>query len=276
MKNPFLLSLLFLMASMPLWSQTDSDLGNISNVDWSYDAETEAITITYDLARVGAEKYFHISIGAILDGQPLTPSREALTGDIGEYIRAGLGKKIVWDATQDIVFTENASLKFKVTASKIVSPTDGPSTNYIPTEPNIFVPIGAGVLGGGLVAAGIAAQHSDPIKIYENTCDEGNVSVSESNLTPNASGKSPCDELYDDAQKKYKTGGLLLTSGIGILVSGGSFYIKQMLDYNNGIQLIQSQDEDVSLRMEPTYRINRFNFSGASFGSLGLQFTLSF
>ncbi len=255
----------------------ETDLGNVSNVDWNYDTLTEKIVITYDLSRVGTERYFQIAVGAIFDGQPFTPSTGALEGDVGSYVRSGLTKKITWDVSQDIFFTENTSLQIKVTSRKVQSTTTqttGTTPMALP-EPNIFIPIGAGVLGGGLVVAGIGSQNSDNVKTYKSTCDPSSSTFSASATEVNGSGTSPCDVLYDEAKKDHSTGSLLTGLGVGVILAGAGWFIKQKMDESAALSGLRGGD-DAGLKIEPVYEVPNLIGNGTGLGTLGLRFSLKF
>lgn len=255
----------------------DTNLGNISNVDWNYDTLTEKIVITYDLSRVGTERYFQVAVSAIFDGQPFTPSTGALEGDIGSYVRSGLAKRIQWDVSQDIFFTENTSLQIKVTSRKVQSTNTGDtgtSTMALP-EPNIFIPIGAGVIGGGLIAAGLGTQNSDNVKTYKSTCDPSSGSFNASSVEVGGNGTSPCDVLYDEAKSDHSTGTLLTGLGVGVILAGAGWFIKQKMDESAALSNLRGGD-DAMLKIEPIYEINNILGASPGVGSVGLRFSLKF
>jgi len=277
MKN-LISALAFLMLLCSQMDAQETDLGNVSNVDWNYDTVTQKIIITYDLSRVGTERYFQISVGAIFDGQPFTPSTGALEGDLGNYVRSGLEKRIQWDVSQDIFFTENTSLQIKVTSRKVLStePGGNTSTTTVLPEPSIFLPIGAGVLGGGLAVAGLGSKNSDDVKAYKSTCDPASSSFNPSAVEINGSGISQCDLLYDEAKKDNSSGNMLTGLGLGIVVVGVGWFIKQKMDESAALTNLQGTGgDDAALKIEPVYQINNW-LSGPQFGSVGLKLTYQF
>jgi len=260
----------------PLMGQ--EELGNVSNVDWNYDTLTEKIVITYDLSRVGTERYFQIAVSAIFDGQPFTPSTGALEGDVGNYVRSGLSKRITWDVSQDIFFTENTSLQIKVTSRKVQSTTPGTesSTTGVLPEPNIFIPIGAGVLGGGLVVAGLSSKNSDDVKTYESTCDPESSSFNPSAVEVNGEGVSQCDMLYDEAKSDHSTGNTLLAVGASVVIAGVGWFVKQKMDQAAALSTLRGAEDNSYLKIQPTLGINNIAWQGGPVGTLGMKFTLQF
>ncbi len=273
MKN-LISTLLFLVLMVLSVDAQETNLGNISNVDWQYDSLSKKITISYDLARVGAERYFRISVDAVIDGQPLTPSTSALEGDVGNYIRSGLSNKIIWDVTQDILFTQNASLQIKVT-SKSVQPTPTPGPDPMPLpEPNLFIPIGAGVLGGGLIVAGLGNMNSDDVKEYESSCDPNSSSFNSSFVEVSGNAPSTCDLLYDEAKKDHDGGTTLSMIGVGVIVVGVGWFIKQKIDEASAIDGLRGGDDRI--KVDPFYTVGSVFWPGGQIGNLGLKFTYNF
>ncbi len=66
-----------------------------------FEVVDDKIVILYDLAKPKNKKnYYNIQLEISLDGDLLNV--ESITGDVGEKIRAGKGKKIVWDVLKDV------------------------------------------------------------------------------------------------------------------------------------------------------------------------------
>lgn len=256
----------------------ETDLGNVSNVDWNYDTLSEKIVINYDLSRVGTERYFQIAVSAIFDGQPFTPSTGALEGDVGNYIRSGLAKKIEWDVSQDIFFTENTSLQIKVTSRKVqtTSPDNSGTTTMALPEPNIFIPIGAGVLGGGLVVAGLGSQNSDDVKTYKSTCDPSSSTFNASAVEVSGSGNSQCDLLYDEAKKAHSAGNLLIGVGAGVILAGAGWFLKQKMDESAALANLKGGDDFGSMKIEPVVQLTDLIPNKAGVGVVGLRFSIKF
>lgn len=74
------------------------------------------ITITYDLDAAGSTSpTFTVTIQASLDGgQTFTVRPVSVTGDVGPNVRAGTGKRIVWEATKDVQILQLNRFSFSV------------------------------------------------------------------------------------------------------------------------------------------------------------------
>ena len=99
----------------------------IKNVDYDYNEASEQIEITYDLMKQDAENYFDILLEISLEGTSL--ERKAVRGDIGTYIKAGIGKTITWDVFKDV-----ASLEGDLAIDVLATPSGGGITDEKSTE----------------------------------------------------------------------------------------------------------------------------------------------
>lgn len=217
----------------------------VSNVNWDLDANQENIIITYNLNKQGNSNYFQVSVRATLNGAPLEV--KTLSGDAGDYIRSGEGKRIIWNVVADVKEMQG-DLKILVVAIDPLNPsanntnpaTNNTNTNTQPTTPSTQkyetrVPVWAGVAGGGGIgAAGIAlivaglSQESDSKELYE---------VYESNLDPTSSIYTELsrDEYYEEANSKHKKGQWMTYGGIAAL-AGGAYIIINRIIWNKKLQ----------------------------------------
>ena len=210
----------------------------VANVDWNLDASQENILITYDLIKEGAgsNQYFQVSVKATLNDKPLNIA--SLIGDIGGYVKAGVGKRIVWAWASDVSEIEG-NLKFTIVAVDPLSSNPTPANpavnpNAARTTPTAGrpVPPWAGITGsGGLAVTGIGlgvaglSQISNSRELY---------TVYETNLDPSAAVYSELsrDEHYTEANAQFKKGQWFSYGGLAILAAGGYLMVSRIVGYN--------------------------------------------
>jgi hypothetical protein len=97
MKIKFILLCFLFLGFLKLYSQQ----GVVRNQSVRISEEQDKVTIMYDLISSGSvSDYFSIQVEIRLDGVKLDP--RGLSGDIGNLVSPGLGRKIVWDVYTDI------------------------------------------------------------------------------------------------------------------------------------------------------------------------------
>src|SRR5690606_23177511 len=154
----------------------------VSNVNWEL-VDNEQIVITYDLSKQGTYIYFDVSVKAMVDNKAINAT--ALSGDIGNFIKVGKGKRIIWNMFQDI--TElNGELTIEVLAFNPVPSTAKTELQGEPSEtPEVKLPAtsnvpfwvgmgGVGATGLGLLMNGMksSSEGKDLYKIYtDNTVE---------------------------------------------------------------------------------------------------------
>jgi len=204
----------------------------VSNVNWELEGN-ERIVITYDLAKLDNYIYFDVSV--IVKIEEKVVSAKAFSGDVGNFIRIGTMKRIVWNMFEDISEL-NGALSVEVQAFNPV-----PSTTEVTTDkdqkdsrppagklPSRKIPFWAGMGGIGLTGVGLltggiksANDGQDLYKMYkENTIETASL-YSDLGTTR--------DDLYSDANKKYKTGSLLQIAGAAVLVTAGVIIVNRMI-----------------------------------------------
>lgn len=202
----------------------------VSNVNWEL-VDNEQIVITYDLAKQGTYIYFDVSVKAMVDNKAINAT--ALSGDIGNFIKVGKGKRIIWNMFQDI--TElNGELTIEVLAFNPV-PTAKTELQGEPSEtPEVKLPAtsnvpfwvgmgGVGATGIGLLMNGMksSSEGKDLYKIYtDNTVENSDVF---------AELGSTREEVYDEANKKHKTGTVLAIAGGAVLATAGIIMINRLI-----------------------------------------------
>jgi hypothetical protein len=208
----------------------------VSNVNWELEGN-ERIVITYDLARQDNFIYFDVSVKVKIENETITP--KALSGDVGSFVKVGTQKKIVWNMFEDISEL-NGELSVEVLAFNPVpsSSTEAkadkgkkkdattPSMPRLPMAKDI--PFwagmgGVGVTGIGLLTGGMksANEGQDLYKIYkENTSESASV------YTEMGSSR---EDVYSEANKKYKNGSLLKLAGAAVLVGAGAVIVNRII-----------------------------------------------
>ena len=222
--------LIFLLHSLALWC----DAQVVSNVKWNLEGE-DKIYITYDLAKQDSYIYFDVSVKVTIDNNTITP--KALSGDVGNFVKVGTGKKITWNIFEDL--TElNGELSVEVVAYNPVpsdpktvakhTPTP-PSANTppLPTEKNVPFWVGLGSAAGagvGLLLGGLKStdEGKDLYSVYKDNRFEGADIYSELGTTR--------DDLFAEANKKYKNGTLLTIAGSAVLVGAAVIMVKRVIE----------------------------------------------
>lgn len=202
----------------------------VSNVNWELEGN-EHIVITYDLAKVDNVVYFDVSVKVKIDNKVI--EAKALSGDVGTYVKIGPNKKIVWNIFDDISAL-NGQLSVEVlainpvpTISKATHATAGDSTQ-IARLPGPKIPFwagmgGIGITGVGLLTAGIksAGEGQDLYKVYKEHRIESSAVYTEIGSTR--------EDLYKEANKKYKNGTLLQVAGAAVFVAAGVIIVNRMI-----------------------------------------------
>jgi hypothetical protein len=222
----YLLAFLAIVAN-PLRAQV------VSNVNWELEGD-ERIVITYDLGKKDNYIYFDVSVRVKIDNHTVTP--KALTGDVGNYIKVGTGKKITWNMFEDI--TElNGELSVEVLAvnpvpNGTVSAVAPRDTTTQPVKMNLpqgkKIPYWVGL--GGIAATGVAmmmgglktkSEGSDLYDIYKvNRYEDADI-YEELGSTR--------DQVYDEANKKNKSGTVMTIAGGAILATAGIIIVNRII-----------------------------------------------
>jgi len=243
----------------------------VSNVNWELEG-SDRIVITYDLARLNDYIYFDVSV--VVKVEDKVVAAKALSGDVGNFVRIGTNKKIVWNIFEDISEL-NGALSVEVLAfNPVPSTTETMSDNNKEDAPpppakmpSAKIPFwagmgGIGVTGVGLLTAGMksAGEGQDLYKVYkENTIETAAL------YTDLGSTR---DEVYREANKKYRNGSLLQMAGAAILVTAGVIIVNRM---------IQSKKiERRSLALSPYLNVNPDNASGKVQADTGLTLRYRF
>jgi hypothetical protein len=136
---------LFVFSSVFSYSQ------KIENV--KFKQEESKIIITYDLINGDASKYFEVSIEMSSDGgSDFSSTVKTVSGDVGENIQPGKGKKITWDVLKDVTELSGSNFVFKILA------TGTGSTETVKAESSSGgIPTWVWIGGGAVIVGGAAA-----------------------------------------------------------------------------------------------------------------------
>lgn len=160
--------------------------GAVRNQSVRISEEQDKVTIMYDLISSGSmSKLYSIKVDIFLDERKL--DLRGLSGDLGNQVSPGLGKKIIWDVLTDIAEL-SGELKIKVYEDKPVQSTGLPcplSTGPAYTGLSAFVGV-----GGTAILLGVS-QYNDAVKWYEKYESEPTIDMEEfnkqkSNFTTNS------------------------------------------------------------------------------------------
>ena len=226
----YLLAFLAIVAD-PLRAQV------VSNVNWELEGD-ERIVITYDLGKKDNYIYFDVSVRVKIDNHTVTP--KALSGDVGNYIKVGTGKKIIWNMFEDISEL-NGELSVEVLAVNPVPTGAGSAVTARDTtrdtttkQVDMNLPQGKKIpywVGlGGIAATGVAmlmgglktkSEGSDLYDIYKvNRYEDADI-YDELGSTR--------DQVYDEANKKNKTGTVMTIAGSAILATAGIIIVNRII-----------------------------------------------
>lgn len=118
-----------LIALQPAWANNAPE---VSNVQAQQRPETGLVDITYDVYEPDGDRVA-ISVQVSNDGGlSYTIFPQSLSGDVGEEISAGTGKRIVWDAGQDIAGMWSPFFRVRVTADDGGGPAPPPGMVLVP------------------------------------------------------------------------------------------------------------------------------------------------
>ena len=240
----------------------------VSNVNWELEGD-ERIVITYDLAKKDSYIYFDVSVKVKIENQTITP--KALSGDVGNFIKVGTGKKIIWNMFEDISEL-NGELSVEVLAVNPVpsgpvsnvqkSDTTSVSTATLPSGGKIPFWVGMsgiGATGVGLLMSGLksSSESQDLYNIYKVNTDESSAVYDEMGSTR--------DDVYDEANKKHKTGTLMTVAGGAVLLTAGIIMVNRM------IQAKKLRQQNLSF--SPLIKINPGSTYGSIHATTGLTIT---
>lgn len=241
----------------------------VSNVNWELE-NNERIVITYDLAKQDTYIYFDVSVKVLVDDKAINAT--SLSGDVGSFVKVGTGKKIIWNMFQDI--TElNGELTIEVLAFNPV-PLNANSTTKSNSRDTLDLKLparttnvpfwvgmgGIGATGLGLVMNGLKtnSEGQDLYTIYKDNTTE--------NATVYEDLGSTRSEVYDEANKKHKTGTLLAVAGGAVLVTAGIIMINRM------VQMKKLKQRGISL--SPYLDFNERNPNRTVSANAGLTLSL--
>jgi hypothetical protein len=249
----------------------------VSNVKWELEND-ERIVITYDLAKQGNAIYFDVALKVIIDNKAIVP--KSVSGDVGNYVRMGTGKKVIWNIFDDLAEL-NGELSVEVSATSPV-PTNTTTTSATAKKPEETVkapdlmknlPSGAagngvpfwvglggiGATGVGLITSGMksSSDSKDLYNVYKQNMVE-TASVYEEMGTTRK-------DVYDEANKKHKTGTFLKVAGGAVLLTAGIIMVNRL------IQLKKLEQRSVSFA--PYLNIDRKSAPGKVYTAGGLTLT---
>lgn len=242
-----------------------SDGQVVSNVNWELEGN-DRIVITYDLAKLGNVIYFDVSLKVMIANE-IIPAK-ALSGDVGSYIKVGVNKKIVWNLFEDISAL-NGELSVEVLAvnpvpvdtkpSPVADVAGAPAPGS--TLPKQKIPFwagmgGIGVTGAALLTTGIksASDGQDLYKTYKQHTVESSSIYADMGSTR--------DEVYSEANKKYKNGTLLQVAGAAIFLTAGVMIVSRMIQ--------AKKVERRSVAVTPHVSVGQSGITGSANVSAGL------
>jgi hypothetical protein len=227
-----IISLFFLLANIN--AQTKAEIQNID-----FNVAGDSLIVTYDLVKAKSNEKFNVVL-VVKTNTGKTFDAISLSGDVGNYITGGKGKRIVWNIAKDKVAI-NDEIYVQVLATP-VPPNAVPSaavvaqpdqTNVQQQQPNknqekVFSKGGAIALsavmpglgitklrdGGAYWLIGIATYGLAISGVVMNIASNSNY-----NKYKDATTASDRDKYYKNAVSLNKTGNVLLFAAAGIWVA---------------------------------------------------------
>lgn len=263
----------FLLGIFPLLQ------AQVTNINAQFDQTNDKYIITYDLEKKGRVAYFDIEIYATIGGVKVIPSSPALSGDVGQQIKYGSKKRIVWDYNIDVEKVVGQVI-FDIQARR---PTIPP-----PPEPTMDMAVGGAAGGIGLIMAGIGlpkltkkgkidatltSAADDPIVYYSTFCDPASSEYNADLVVERSNGTSVCDDHYEMANNEYKSGSVLTTIGV-VLLAGGAYTFLSKPFYT---PKIKAYNKKYDLSFEPTFEWNQNSaFQKTSPTTVGVKLKFQF
>lgn len=103
-------------------AQTKTGVQKLSIANVHFQQKGDSVLIFYDILGSTPEQKFGIRVHCSTNGgQTYSEPLKSVTGDVGENISGGAGKKIVWDALKDVEKLQGKNIKFDVRA-KVKNP----------------------------------------------------------------------------------------------------------------------------------------------------------
>lgn len=247
----------------------------VSEISAKLNETQDKFIITYKLEK-GKTGFWNVQLIAFIDGVQIDPSRSALFGDVGQQIRYGKNKRIVWDAYIDVESIDG-EVRFEISAK--LPPMAAP-----PTPKMDYISGGVLAAGGvGLLASNLpnalkkgnidvnATPSSDPISYYYTFCDPSSTAFdAEQVIVEQAGLNSLCDQHLETANSKYKSA----TTGVGIggalIVIGGILILTKPI--HKYIQMPKYLKAN-GLSFEPTVDFNSYYAGQTPQVNVGLSLT---
>ncbi len=214
----------FLLIGLPFFAQ-DPSITIIPSSAIINDQQ-DTVIILFDLKSNRKIQFYNIFLKVTLDGEEIHP--KGIFGDVGNLVKAG-SKKIIWTTTIDVLEL-SGELKIEVLTD---TPMDGSGGGAMNQQDIKIVPAYAG-LGGTVVTSGTLAflglkANSDYKDNFRPLYDIYASSKNPNDASIYGGAKPTRDELYDEANKKYKKGQYFLAAGGAVLVAGGYMMISRII-----------------------------------------------
>lgn len=270
------LSLIFFLAGISAFAQRNF----VRNEQVA--ASADKITITFDIVPNGSHENFEVSLRT---SNPSIRPRNGVTGvsRAGQYIKAGVGKRITWYFQEDGYTTSDLQgLRIYVVAEDPVDDgggnNNGPSVAP-PAPPSVFAGLGAaaatglGLFTSGAVSLSNSGPGSDEYEIYSTIIDPNDPVydslANELGIIGRGDGEG---SYYDFLNKKYRRSQLLMAAGGAILVASAAIIVNRIRlnqKFRNGT-LNGSIEISPDIRPVGSPWLSPGSFRGSSFG-LGMN-----
>ncbi len=113
------------------------------------------VVVSYDLVSADPAAVFSVALEASSDGgKTYGVLPKTVQGDVGQSVRAGLGKQITWEASRDVEILQVDRLRYRVVAQPLKGQAASPLLPKPSAEPVATPSKGKGHIWGGLAMIG--------------------------------------------------------------------------------------------------------------------------
>lgn len=205
------------------------------------------LVIGYELTEAGRNAYYRVALTLTLDGRPLSPRPESLSGDLGDNITTeghATLKRIIWATPLETYPSLRGKLEARLTVQ--LFGTVGLPFNIDCAHPPSFTPpqqlphyLAAGVgLGSVLIGQALVSNADDT---YNNSYLTAETAVA-------------AEPYFTDATNQRHTGLILTYAGAGVLAADAVWYVVRLVRYTKQRKAFERYCNPAGVSVRPVYR----------------------
>lgn len=222
---------------------------NAKVTDFKRDQRQGVVVVTYTLEAIRDQKLFNVQLKGTLNGNPLNIKSVDGTQDV----TVGRNKELIWYLTRDNYSELQGVLGFDVVASNpndrdmdgfidgidkcpdVSGPYEGCESPQLQSQPCLSLPATAGlgaVAAGGLALVLSGAKKASDVKngevyqLYQTNLSENDPVFTEA-------GYQNRQDAFDTINKEYRSGSILLFTGMAMIATAGTTWLIRKLNCNN-------------------------------------------